>query len=64
MKKHDSTLKQSTSRKDNKPWFDTECDQYRKRAISALRHFRIVASVGALENYKHVKNEYILNKKR
>ena len=59
MKKRDNTLKHSASRKDNKPWFDTECDQYRKRAISALKQFRIVASVGALEHYKHAKNEYM-----
>ena len=42
----------------NKAWFDTECENLRKKAIRALRNFRIVQTPQALDSYKHDKSEY------
>ena len=59
MKKHTFPRKTSSLTKPHdKPWFDTECDQHRKEAISALKTFRIVKSITALDHYKSVKNVY------
>ena len=59
MKKHTFPRKtSSTAKLHDKPWFDTECDQHRTEAISALKTFRIIKIITALDHYKRVKNVY------
>ena len=42
----------------NKAWFDTKCENLRKKAIRALRNFHIVQTAQELESYKRDKCEY------
>ena len=51
MKKTANTRNRSTENvRQNKAWFDTECENLRNRAIRALRNFRIVQTAQALDS--------------
>ena len=56
MKKTANTRNRSTENvRQNKAWFDTECENLRNRAI---RNFRIVLTAQALDSYKCDKSGY------
>ena len=45
--------------KQNKAWFDTDCDKLRQKAIRALRNFRNAQTAQTLADYKRDRNEYM-----